>query len=76
MAVVHRLHQYMMHRDRVVLGDGREGRIVRVDRSFPNGPTMVSVWVTSAKGPGLARVKPTEIVGPADLDAPDSVRSA
>jgi hypothetical protein len=59
------IHRYMTDRCRVVLADGRTGRIVRVDTVFPKGRTTVSVWTDSGEGPGVAKVDLGSVVGPA-----------
>lgn len=47
----------------VQLDDGRAGEIVRIETAFPQQQTVVSVW--TGEGPGVARVSPKDIVGPA-----------
>lgn len=59
----------------VQLADGRVGKIVRVDTTFPANTTTVTVWTDSsepsgpassaapASGPGISRVLLSEIVG-------------
>jgi hypothetical protein len=54
----------MTDRRRVVLDDGRTGKIVRVDTTFPGNKTSVSVWVDAAR-PGVAKVDLSRVVGPA-----------
>lgn len=63
MAELSRVQKYMIERRRVVLRDGRTGRIVRIDTHFPTGSTTVSLW--TAEGPGLAKVELEAVVGPA-----------
>ncbi len=41
----------------VCLQDGRVGRIVRVDTTFPANCTEVSVYTQGSKGPGIAKVR-------------------
>jgi hypothetical protein len=65
MANLRHIHQYMSDRRRVLLNDGRTGKIVRVDTVFPRGTTTVSVWTDNEKGPGLAKVDLRSVVGPA-----------
>ena len=65
MADLRRIHGYMTDRCRVVLADGRTGRIVRVDTTFPKGRTTVSVWTDSGERPGVAKVDLGSVVGPA-----------
>jgi len=55
----------MTERRGVLLDDGRLGRIVRVDTEFPRGSTTVSVWTETPRGPGVAKVDITRIVGEA-----------
>lgn len=38
------------------LEDGRVGKIVRVDTTFPANKTVVSVYTEDAQGPGIAKV--------------------
>lgn len=40
----------------VRLDDGRVGKIVRVDTTFPANRTEVSVYTVSPSGPGIAKV--------------------
>ena len=65
MADLRRIHQYMNDRQKVVLDDGRVGKIVRVDTHFPSQLTTVSVWTEEEHGPGVAKVDIARIVGPA-----------
>jgi hypothetical protein len=65
MSNLRHIHQYMTDRRRVLLKDGRSGKIVRVDTLFPKGATTVSVWTESATGPGVAKVDLDSVVGPA-----------
>ena len=53
----------MADRRRVLLDDGRQGEIVRIETAFPDQSTTVSVWT----GPrtGLAKVGIEHIVGEA-----------
>lgn len=62
MANIRHIHQYMTDRRRVLLKDGRTGKIVRIDTEFPRGKTTVSVW--TGDGPGLAKVDIGAVVGP------------
>jgi hypothetical protein len=50
---------------RVLLEDGRIGRIVRVDTEFPGGITTVSVWMETSHGPTVAKVGLAEVRGAA-----------
>jgi hypothetical protein len=66
MGSVRSIQRYMAEGCRVLLDDGRTGRIVRIDTRFPTGNTVVSVWVRAENGgPGLARVEAEAVVGPA-----------
>jgi hypothetical protein len=40
----------------VRLEDGRVGRIIRVDTTYPANETEVSVYTVDEKGPGIAKV--------------------
>lgn len=53
----------MNDRRRVVLADGRTGKIVRVDTVFPSNDTTVTVWTDALEGPGVAKVRLTDVVG-------------
>ena len=64
MANLRHIHRYMTDREKVRLDDGRIGKIVRVDTEFPRNRTTVSIWVDSARGPGVARVDISRVVGP------------
>jgi hypothetical protein len=63
MTNIRHIHQYMTDRRRVLLEDGRVGRIVRVDTLYPTRSTTVSVW--TGDGPGIAKVDIKSVVGPA-----------
>ena len=63
MSNIRHIHQYMTDRRRVLLKDGRVGKIVRVDTVFPKCSTTVSVW--TGDGPGIAKVDIGSVVGPA-----------
>ena len=67
MTSLRHIHQYMTDRRKVLLNDGRTGKIVRVDTVFPKGSTTVSVWIETAAGPGVAKVSMDTVVGPAPL---------
>lgn len=53
----------MNERRRVVLADGRTGKIVRVDTVFPANDTTVTVWTDTPSGPGVAKVQLDDVVG-------------
>ena len=66
----------MMNERRMVqLSDGRVSKIVRVDTTFPDNATTVTVWTNvneadvpasttgPASGPGISKVSLTDIVG-------------
>jgi hypothetical protein len=57
------IHRYMNDRRRVVLADGRTGKIVRVDTLFPSNDTTVTVWTDAAEGPGVTKVRLDDVVG-------------
>jgi hypothetical protein len=67
MTTLRHIHQYMTDRRRVLLHDGRTGKIVRVDTVFPKGSTTVTVWTESTAGPGVAKVGLDSVIGPAPL---------
>ncbi len=64
MATLRTLHQLMNDRRSVQLVDGRVGKIVRVDTTFPGNSTTVSVW-TDSKSPGIAKVSLADVLGEA-----------
>ena len=66
MANLRHIHQYMADRRRVLLTDGRTGKIVRIDTVYPKGRTTVSIWTETRRGPGVAKVDSTTVVGPAE----------
>lgn len=66
MATLRHLHQIMNERRMVQLSDGRTGKIVRIDTSFPGNCTTVSVW-TGSSAPGVAKVASSDVVGEAGL---------
>lgn len=49
------------HRARVRLEDGRVGSILRLDTTFPENRTEVSVATEGPSGPGIARVRLEEL---------------
>jgi hypothetical protein len=57
MVTLRDLHRYQTNRNMVQLEDGRIGKIVRVDTTFPGNRTVVSVYtVAGPQGPsGQAR---------------------
>lgn len=69
------LHQMMNERRMVQLADGRVGKVVRVDTTFPANTTTVTIWTDSsewngpasgagpASGPGISKVALADIVG-------------
>jgi hypothetical protein len=65
MADLRHIHQYMTDRRQVLLDDGRTGKIVRVDTTFPACSTTVSVWTEDAQGPSVAKVDMRRVLGPA-----------
>jgi hypothetical protein len=60
------IHKFMNERRYVRLSDGRTGKIVRVDTTFPANDTIVTLWTTDAPGPGVAKVHLDEVVGTSD----------
>jgi hypothetical protein len=50
------MYAVMASRKPVLLSDGRQGVITRVDTSFPEAETTLHVWTSTAEGPGLAKV--------------------
>jgi hypothetical protein len=57
MASLRKIHKLMNDRRRVLLSDGRTGKIVRVDTVFPGNDTIVVVWTENMQGPGLAKAE-------------------
>jgi hypothetical protein len=57
------IHRYMNDRRRVVLADGRTGKIVRVDTVFPANDTTVTVWMDAQSAPGVTKVRLDDVVG-------------
>ncbi len=56
MLTLRRVQALQDQRSVVRLEDGRVGKIVRVDTTFPANKTEVSVYTEDAKGPGIAKV--------------------
>ncbi len=56
MLTLRRVQALQDQRSVVRLEDGRVGKIVRVDTTFPANRTEVSVYTGDAKGPGIAKV--------------------
>ena len=64
MSTLRQVHSYMNERVSVELGDGRTGKIVRVDTFFPANDTTVTLWLLGPAGPVLVKVGLSEITGP------------
>lgn len=62
-----KLQHLMTTGQMVLLDDGRQGRILRIDTSFPARTTTISLWMSN--GPALAKVSGDAIVGPAPESA-------
>jgi hypothetical protein len=60
------IHKFMNERRHVRLADGRTGKIVRVDTTFPANDTTVTLWTETGSGPGVAKVRMAEVVGATD----------
>lgn len=56
MLTLRRIQKLQDQRSVVRLEDGRVGKIVRVDTTFPANRTEVSVYTEDDKGPGIAKV--------------------
>ena len=56
MLTLRRIQALQDQRSVVRLEDGRVGKIVRVDTTFPANQTVVSVYTADARGPGIAKV--------------------
>ena len=59
------LHRYMTERRLVELDDGRCGHVLRLDTAFPDRQITVSIWTTTTRGPQLAKVDLSRVIGPA-----------
>ncbi len=69
MADLSRIQQYMKNKRRVLLDDGRTGKIIRLDTVYPGKTTIVSLWTESLEGPREARVDICRVVGLAPQEA-------
>jgi len=56
MLTLRRVQELQDRRSLVRLADGRVGKIIRVDTTFPANKTEVSVYTLGGPGPGVARV--------------------
>lgn len=56
MLTLRTIQQLQDQRSVVRLEDGRVGKIIRVDTTFPANHTTVSVYTEDSKGPGIAKV--------------------
>ncbi|HET9954594.1 MAG TPA: hypothetical protein VFQ61_08820 [Polyangiaceae bacterium] len=65
MTTLRHIHRYMNDRRRVVLDDGRAGKIVRVDTVFPENETYVTV-ITDAASDSSVKVLLSQVKGPAE----------
>jgi hypothetical protein len=63
MTTLRDIHRFMNDRRFVSLSDGRQGKVVRVDTTFPDNDTTVSVWTDTAGSPGVAKVQLVDVVG-------------
>lgn len=66
MLTLRRIQELQDTRSVVQLEDGRVGKIIRVDTSFPANRTLVSVYTEGAKGPGIAKVSLERLKSVAD----------
>jgi hypothetical protein len=69
MAELSYIHRYMTERRRVVLDDGRTGKIIRLDTAYPGPRTTVVLWMDGAEGPSVAKVNLDRVVGLAPYEA-------
>jgi len=83
MTTLRHIHQLMNERRMVQLVDGRVGKVVRVDTTFPDNTITITVWTnTNAEGgpvssgpvssgplsgPGISKVTLADVVGEATL---------
>lgn len=56
MLTLRHLQKLQDARSRVRLADGRVGKIIRVDTTFPENKTEVSVYTEDENKPGIAKV--------------------
>ncbi len=56
MLTLRRIQKLQDLRSAVRLADGRVGKIIRVDTTYPANKTEVSVYTKDAQGPGIAKV--------------------
>ena len=66
MTTLRSIHKFMNERSYVRLSDGRTGKIVRVDTTFPSNDTTVTLWTDNGGGPGVTKVRLAEVVGTTD----------
>jgi hypothetical protein len=69
MTSLRNIHAYMTEHRWVLLRDGRTGKIVRVDTTFPSNDTTVTIWTDSGKMPSVAKVRLEQVVGPVSASA-------
>jgi hypothetical protein len=62
MSIVRRMYALMAARTPVVLPDGRQGIITRVDTAFPANQTTVSVWTSDDPGSVEAKIRAEDVV--------------
>jgi hypothetical protein len=67
MTSLRNIHTYMTEHKRVLLRDGRTGKIVRVDTTFPSNDTTVTIWTDSDKLPAVTKVRLDQVVGVAPI---------
>lgn len=63
MLTLRRIQELQDKRSTVQLADGRVGRIVRLDTTFPANRTEVSVYTMGAQGPGITKVSLELVTG-------------
>lgn len=76
MASLRNIHTYMNEHQWVVLRDGRTGKIVRVDTTFPSNDTTVTIWVPAGPKPAVTKVRLEQVVGAAPQAKSDTEKSA
>jgi hypothetical protein len=66
MLTLRRIQELQDRRSMVRLPDGRVGKIVRLDTTFPANTTVVSVYTVGPQGPGIAKVSLELLTGETD----------
>lgn len=72
MASLRQVHRIMNERRFVLLGDGRVGKITRLDTFFPKNETVVTVWLTDVSDAAIGSSRGGATPPPSTLSPSDN----